>query len=514
MDFVTTNIHMDTTRCKIESQFTVEQDCNLADSKPDVTNILLSDGFVKLEEMRCSEGELLLRGKLLYKVLYASEDDFGSLQCMQGKIPFEECIHVEDLCVTDSPQITLELEHLQVSAVNSRKLSLRGLLLVSGVICDIQDACLSTGVEDNEQVEIHHKSCNVLNTAVMKKDICRIREEVKLPSSMPEIGELLWEQTELCNLEFRPEEDRLLIKGDISLLILYTAREENRHVECFETMLPFNTTIECNGSREGLIPHITHALTQKEFDILPDMDGVERILGLDLVCDLCIRLYEDMSVSLIDDLYGIRNNIRPEFAPCNTKKLLALTCGKMRLEKEASLGHGEGILQILCCKAVLCPERCKPGNEGIEIEGYLGLQILYLTEDDRFPYRTQRTEIPFNYVIDVPGMSSALLFELETGLEHCQISASSGDEVSVKCIASFRVFAYEEQTLTTVCGTTPDAETDSNTSTSTITVYYVKEGDSLWNIGKDCLTPLNRIREENHLSSDHLVPGQKLIVMR
>ncbi len=516
MECIAQNIHMDVLRCKIESQFTLEQDCNVGDSKPDLTHILLSDAFIKLEEVRPGNGEVTLRGKLCYRLLYSSEDCFGSLHTLQGKIPFEECLQVPDLNVADHPMITIELEHLQIHPINSRKINVRALMLVNGTVEDISDAVLCYDLVDcREEMQLHHTEQKVLNLNVMKKEICRIREEAKLTASMPELKEILWEQTQVCNLTFQPLEDKLLIKGELSLLLLYLSADEHESIECFETMIPFQSTLDCTGCKEGLIPHITYSVSQKSFEILPDVDGLERIIGVDLVLDLCVKLYEEISLSLIDDLYGIQSELVPEYTTYPIKKLSSNTIAKMRFEKDFSLNSSDNILQVKCTKALLCLQRCVPASEGLEMEGYLSLQILTVTDDDRFPYRIQKAEIPFNYCVAANGSLEKMLYEISANLESCQVTPASGDTFTLKCQACFDVFAYSEEELSSLSEVkvSPYPKQVSD-NIAGISVYYVSESSSLWEIGKDSLVPLQKIRDLNSLSSDTLIPGQKLLIMR
>lgn len=516
MECITQNIHMDVLRCKIESQFTLEQDCNVADSKPDIAHILLSDGFIKPEEIRPSNGEVTVRGKLCYHILYSSEDCFGQLFSLQGKIPFEECLQVPDLTIADSPQITIELEHLQIHSINSRKINVRALLLVNGLVEDISDTPLCHDLTDaREEMQLHHTGHNVLNLCVMKKDICRIREEARLHSSLPDMAEILWEQTQLCNIVFHPCSEKLLIKGELSLLLLYRARNERETIEYYETTIPFQSALDCTGCKDGLIPHITYSVSQKSFEILPDADGLERIVSIDLVLDLCVKLYEDVTISPIDDLYGIHTELIPAYRPYPVKKLVANTLAKMRFEQEFSINEPDTILQILCTKAQLCPQYCTPGPEGIEIDGFLSLQILTITEDDRLPYRMQKAEIPFRYCASLPSSPDKMIFELSANLETCQVTPASGDTFTVKCQASFDIFSYwtEEIASLTEVSCMPYSR-EKLDSLPGITLYYVHENTTLWEIAKDCLTPLQSIRETNALASDTLIPGQKLFVMR
>ena len=48
----------------------------------------------------------------------------------------------------------------------------------------------------------------------------------------------------------------------------------------------------------------------------------------------------------------------------------------------------------------------------------------------------------------------------------------------------------------------------------TIVVYIAKDGDDLWGLGKKYYVPLEQIREINHLSTDSLKAGDKILIVR
>ena len=47
-----------------------------------------------------------------------------------------------------------------------------------------------------------------------------------------------------------------------------------------------------------------------------------------------------------------------------------------------------------------------------------------------------------------------------------------------------------------------------------IVAYIVREGDSLWDIGKKYDVPVARMREMNDLTGDEIRPGDKLLVVK
>ena len=516
MELMKTNIHMDRTDCRVESQFTLDEDCNVSDSKADISRILLSDGMIKIEEIRTYDEQVLVRGKLTYHIFYEADDSFGALHSFSGKIPFEERINTDCISTDDNPQVTADLEHIHITTINSRKINVQALLLLTVLSESLYSEEISTGVSEGDTLE--YRLCNkqLLNISVMKKDICRIRDEIKLPSNLPSMSEILWCNLSLSGLDFKPAEEKLTIKGDVNLSLIYRPDDEARGYEFLETSTPFTHSIECNGSKEHSVSDITFTISQKDCEIRPDLDGEERVIGFDIGMDLYIKLYDDINLDFICDAYGIYNEIRTEAKTYNLKTLLSQSTGLMRMQEKVPFpAKEEELLQIKYCCGELIPESAVSCENSIEVEGYSRITILYITDDDRFPYRVKTFEVPFTYSIDLPGITDKTIYQLNANLEQCNVTSAGSDSLDVKIAAAFYLFAYENNEMEAISDVTLQGEKGcSHSRTPGITVYFAKEEDCLWNIGKEYQVPLARIREQNALSSDTLHKGQKLIVMK
>ncbi len=65
------------------SQLTLDDDFIVPDALDDAVQILLSDGEVQIENSRIQGEKVLIRGKLVFRVLYRRES--GGLQAMGGR---------------------------------------------------------------------------------------------------------------------------------------------------------------------------------------------------------------------------------------------------------------------------------------------------------------------------------------------------------------------------------------------------------------------------------------------
>lgn len=83
IELIKKEIHMNRQRGTAVSQLTLDDDFIVPDALDDAVQILLSDGEVQIENSRIQGEKVLIRGKLVFRVLYRRES--GGLQAMGGR---------------------------------------------------------------------------------------------------------------------------------------------------------------------------------------------------------------------------------------------------------------------------------------------------------------------------------------------------------------------------------------------------------------------------------------------
>ena len=70
MELIKRNIHMDRIKTQAVTQFTLEDDVNIPDTKPDVNSLNLEKGELVIEEMKPGTDAVTIRGNLRFVLLY------------------------------------------------------------------------------------------------------------------------------------------------------------------------------------------------------------------------------------------------------------------------------------------------------------------------------------------------------------------------------------------------------------------------------------------------------------
>lgn len=519
MNLLKKNIHMHRSRFEAVTQIALEDDRNIPENKPDVNSINLEKARVVIEEIKPGADVVNLKGHLHFEILYHTQEPGSSLVLFEGEMPFEEKMIAKGVTSSDTVNVEGEVEDFSVSCINSRKLSIRSLITLTASAEELYDEEVPIGIHTEEKgdaLEYRKMPLQLAQIAICKNDIFRIRDEVSLPTNYPNVFRILWQNVHLGDVEFRVMEEKIGIQGEVQMFVLYEGEGEERPIRSFETLIPFSGMLECHGCSEGMLPDIQCMMGQQEIMVKPDLDGEERCIGVELALDIGIRIYEEETLEVLSDIYGVTKEVQTQCHRCNLNRVLACVTGKTKVTEHIRVpGGSAAILQILHSEARVCQIQQSIVENGVLVKGGIAVKVMYITGDDENPYACVAAQIPYQYTLEVPGISSEDMGRVRGQVEQLQVTMLDGEEMDVKAVLCFSTVVFANMAMDMI-GEIQITEPDSAVMSSLpgMAVYVVKEGDNLWNIGKRYYMPVDRLRELNHLSSDELQIGQKLLIVK
>lgn len=514
MELIKRNIHMDRVKTEAVMQFTLEDDLNIPDSKPDVNTLNLEKGEIVIDEIRPGTDFVNVRGYLAYVVLYHTQEEGSCLVVLDGRVPFDERINLRGVVPGDNVSVDGEVEDLTVSMINSRKLNMQSLVTLSAKVEELYDEEAPVAIHGDEKAEYRRMPLEVAQIAICKNDIFRLKEEISLPSNYPNIFRILWDNTSLGDMDFKVMEEKIVLSGDVHVFLLYEGEGEEHPIRSFETTVPFNGTLECHGCREGMLPDIRCRLGQKELAVRPDFDGEERSIGLEMVLDFAIRVYEEEELEIISDIYGVSSEISTVTHRADLRKLLAKVTGKTKVTDHIHVKTGN-VLQLLHSEGTVTLEQQTVVENGILLQGSLTVKVMYITGEDDAPYGCTQAQIPYQYTLDVPDIATEDIDTVQGSVEQLQVTMLDGEEMDVKAVLSFSTVVFKTMSVELIgqVNVSP-LDTGKMSNLPGMVVYMVKDGDNLWNIGKKYYVPVDSMRKMNNLESDDLKAGQKLLIVK
>ena len=96
MELIRKQVRMNQMGKTVTDQFMIGGDYNVPDAKSDVGRVLSGEGSLRIEETRRVENYLRVTGKLNFKVLYVTDSGDPRPGALEGMIPFEEMVYMEE----------------------------------------------------------------------------------------------------------------------------------------------------------------------------------------------------------------------------------------------------------------------------------------------------------------------------------------------------------------------------------------------------------------------------------
>ena len=526
MEFLKKSIHMDQIGCEEQTQITLEDDVNIADAKPDVYQVVTQQGHVELEEVRASDGHVHVKGVLHFKVLYLADEETHHPACMEGELAFEEQILMGSVSGTDQVQAQAILEDLSVGMINSRKLSVQALLQIRLFTERMKQLDVAVGLDGTEQIEVKKKDLQALDLIVAKKDILRVKKDILLPGGMPNIFALLWKSCQIREMAFRVLDGKLQATGELSLFFFYEEESETKKAVWYETTVPVSAAIECQGVREGMLEQIGCSIGHLEIEAKADEDGEERVILLDLVLDLDIRIYEETNLSMIEDLYGIAKQADVVRGKGQYRRLLVKNTAKTRVSDQFSISPGMPQIQQICGSfGEVFVQEIKKQSDGVLVKGTVNVQILYESAEEEVPCGSEGLllSLLYGWADETATLQESELYNdareyheaVFARLEQLSVQAQNEQEAEVRavvCVKGLICADCEEEIVTDALLRAPDPEKQANQPG--IVVYLAGEGETLWDICKKYDVPMDGMREMNNLTQDEIHPGDQLLIVK
>lgn len=496
-------------------QLTIDEDFNVSDSKQDIDKIIISQGQVVIDDTEPMVDRIRVKGHVSYKILYSVAKAEGELDSMGGSVPFEETINVDELLPSYDTSVSCDMEDLNISMIHSRKIAVKGLIQMKIDVTEQDVIEGAESIENGENIQCMYKKVPYTRTVADQKDVFRVRELISIPQSKPNIRNLIWHSVTVNEVETKPLDNKIDIRGELEVFLIYRA-EEQMPLQYLNLDIPFSGEVDCVGSMEGMTADIGVMLGETQLVVEPDEDGEERVLNLEANLELEIRIYQEEELDLLGDMFSTTACINVETESFDYESLLTRNNAKTRIVERLKRKENQaGILQVCYVEGNVKVDDTRTTEEGIVVDGAVEVRIIYIAEDDTRPMNSLTGFLPFTYLVEAKDMSPDTIYHIRPTLEQISSIMLGSDEVEIKAVVNLSIIAFARKKCKTITDmSVSDIDYEKMNQLAGIIGYMVQEEDTLWNIAKRYYTSIDTIRKVNQLERDDLTVGQKLLIVK
>lgn len=513
MEIIKKKVRVNQIGKRITDQFVIEDDYNVPDNKADVGRIIIGKGHLKIEDTKPVENYSKITGKLHFHILYVTETGNPTLSSMEGQIPFEEMVYMED-GTGGAVQIRVDRVDFHASMIHSRKLEIKVVIELSLHQEYLEEEEAASSLEMANAVFQKSRQVDFLQMHDNKRDIYRIKEEFTLPGTKENMEKMIWEEVMLRKLDTKLSQGMMHLTGELQVFCIYLSQEDK--ICWVEQQVPFQGQISCQGADESFFHHVYRNLNDANVEMRLDEDGEMRVLGVDAALEMRILIYEEERMELLEDAYSLEEECKLQTKCIFFEEMVMQNHSKCKLSEQLSLPEvRDEILQICHSGGEVQVEKMEVAAEGIQIEGILHVNFLYVKENDQIPFDMWSGMIPFSYLIECEGIDLNLRYDITYGLEQIAVELAGNGEIEIKAVLAFQSFVRKPMNLEMIDTIELQLyETTEREKRPGIIGYVVKQGDELWNLAKKYGTTEESIKKVNELSSNTLKAGDKLLIFK
>ncbi len=499
--------------CQKYSQTMVECDVIVPDIKPDISKILEVSGYITVSEKVIRSGKVYLQGCVNMTVLYAPEGDvISKVASLSASREFNHTIDTGGADSAANLSVEVEPESFNYSLINSRKVSLRCMAGISIKLTRVAELEIPVSIT-GDGICVNTTPLRLCNTTVNSENRLVLCEQLEMPSGKPTIGEILKTTVFPQSLEFSFSENQATAHGEVKICNLYTSADDGS-VQFAEHTIPFRETLDVEGAEEDMEGEIEYSVSDMYCEVRDDSDGEARIIGIELGLYAAIRGLSIREFNMICDAYYPDGETEISSEQKTVEQLIDNSTAQ--LTHKASLNVPEilpDIKQVCDISAAASVERITVDNGEITVFGKLLCNVLYTADDEMMPLAAFSDASEFSHSFAVPDCTDSTICDAKIFTEHISYTLNGGGGIDLRAVLGLSLRSYKTEVINPISDISVSEECE-NHPKPYITIYFVKSGDTLWNIAKRYKTTVEALKECNNLSSDNLQIGQQIRICR
>ncbi len=512
MDLRQQYIKRDRQIAKEYAQVTFDDDYIVKDNKPDILKVICASGDVLTEEIKTINEAVWISGRVNFYIIYRS--DTGSMpERIDGMIPFQEKIFVDNLTELNSVRVSGKIDDIMVSIINSRKVSVKGIISFDVTAEEVEEFPVTAGMEDSTKYQEKISEQELLELKQMKHDVMRIKTEVQLPKTKGNIANIICSYLDVRNLDKDLGQEKLTVRGEVYYCVIY--QSEEGELEWVDGMTSVAGDMK-NDNPDFDLYWVKLNMTQQDIEAEMDYDREMRQLAIELVYDVELESWRTEKVQKLDDVYSLSENIEPDYTMEEISELLIKNQAKCRIFETINLEQGQDkIMQICGAKSHANIERTTMCDHGVMVEGVLELHIMYITADDSFPIAHRYEQLPFEQCVDANDVNENTQIKLDSDVEQIQINLLDNMTYEIKAVVNISLLAIDKKQVEVINSVKKiEDENGNNDEIPGIVGYTTKADETLWDVAKRYRTTIEKIMEINDLKTDNIKGSEKIIIAK
>lgn len=485
----------------------------IKDSHPDVYQVLGIEAKATITNKETLADKIMIEGQINYSVMYLSEDESKVTSinsvCLSEKFADYLDLNNEEHKVIC--EVECIIEHIQASIMNERKIAIDGIRTTRWQLYKVEEFEFVKEIEGRDDIQVKRKSEEINQIKCEKNMELMGKSMIKVTMDKPEISDILKSSLNLHKKEVKLGDGKIYFGCYCKIEVLCKGKDEN-DIFLLQDDIYLSKEEEAIGVSGDMLTSSQIDIVNYDSIVTTDDLGENRVINVEFMIKGSIKVLSKEVIDVIKDAYSPTQSIEL------TKKSyeIGLIHGVVPTEiivKDNLYPKDENdkIACIVC--ATGCPIITDKSIEEdkVKIEGIIKASILYKTTEEDCKIDMCNGEIPFTSVVDLKGIKANMISLCKVHLENLDATVEA-NTIGIRATLSVLVKVCYKVNKEWIVDIT-ESEEEKECKKSSVTIYVVNVGDTLWDLAKKYNTTMDSLMQINELEGpESLVKGKKIII--
>ena len=479
----------------------VETDIIVNDVKPDVLNIISTNGVISIYKKEIMEGKIRIDGAINAFIIYMAEDEKGSIRSLNTSLDFTQIIDMENVKENMEARVNIGIKNFDTKIINGRKLNIKANIETFVNVYSNESMEIVTGVENINNVQMQnniekiHSLIGSGTNKVFAKDTISI-------DTADDLAEIMKINFKIVDEETKISYNKILSKADAIVEIMYLT-EDNR-INSVRTQIPIMGFVDIQNVNETCECDIQNNLCNL---IVKPNGKEEHSIYIETEIEVDCSAYESKEINVIEDLYSITDEIS------YSKESINAITEKNRINDtytaKETLRIPELTGRVIDVDVNPILNKTVVKNSKIIYEGSLNLEILF---EQNGSITMRNVDLPFNFEMISDKISEHSDINTSLKIKQNDFIVNNGT-IEIIIGVDFDVLEQKNKKINLIKNIQMEESKDCNTYS--MVIYFVKPGDTLWKIAKIFKSTVEDIARINNIENiEQINIGQQLYIPR
>ena len=481
----------------------VEEDFVVPDVKPDILSSIHTNGTVCIYKKEVMDGRIKIEGCINTYIIYLADDENSSIRSINQNLDFSEIIEFDSVKEGMMLESCINLKTIECRVINGRKINIKAMLDIKIKVLSNEEVEFVSAVDNCKDIQILNENIN-LNSLLGSSNTRVYAKDTIMLDSIDNLSEILKVDIKVINKEIKVSYNKILVKADACSKIIYLT-DDGRICKTSQ-LIPVMGFTDMQDITDDDICDVNFEI--KNLIVKPN-NMEEHSIYIEIELEVNCNSYKTKQVNLIQDLYSPTINLNYNQKQINTMSNKKMVRDIYQFDQNQVIPEiGNNKLYDVEVKPIIINQT--PLIDKIVYEGELALNFLYESNSGR-NFEVKTIIVPFNYNMNCPGITKNTEIETTIDVNSEDFTVKSDESIDINIELGFNVSMRNTRTINVI----EEINTDEvrNDDRHSLVIYFVKPGDTLWNIAKRFHSTINNIVEANQIEDKNkLKVGEQLFI--